>query len=286
MPPPKAHARLSSDQVERIRQWIEQGAKWQPHWAFVAPKRPAVPQVNDSAWVRNPIDAFILERLGQEGLTPSPEADRETIIRRVTLDLTGLPPTPEEIDAFLADAAPDSYERLVDRLLAAPRYGERMATPWLNAARYADTYGYQSDGDVSMWRWRDWVIEAFNANMPFDQFTIEQLAGDLLPNPSLEQRLATGFNRNHRANSEGGAIPEEFRTEYVVDRVDTTATVWLGLTVICARCHDHKYDPISQREFYQLFAFFNNVPEDGRARKKGNTPPFMAAPTRAQRTDK
>ena len=285
MPPPEVRERLSLEQIERIRLWIEQGAKWQPHWAFAPLERPAVPEANDAVWIRNAIDAFILARLEQEKLTQSPEADRETLIRRVTFDLTGLPPTPEEIEAFLADDTPNAYERLVDRLLDSPRYGERMATPWLNAARYADTYGYQDDGEVSMWRWRDWVIDAFNANMPYDQFTIEQLAGDLLPDPTLDQRLATGFNRNHRANSEGGAIPEEFRTEYVVDRVDTTATVWLGLTLICARCHDHKYDPISQREFYQLFAFFNNVPEDGRARKTGNTPPLIPAPTREQRAE-
>jgi len=283
MPPPDIRERLAPAKVELIRRWIDEGAKWRPNWAFVAPQRPAGPRVKNAGWVRNPIDAFIIARLQQERLSPSLEADRETLIRRITLDLTGLPPTPEEVDAFLADDGPDAYERLVDRLLASPRYGERMAVPWLNAARYADTYGYQDDGEVSMWRWRDWIIEAFNANMPFDQFTIEQLAGDLLPNPTLEQRLATGFNRNHRHNSEGGAIPEEFRTEYVVDRVDTTATVWLGLTLVCARCHDHKYDPITQREFYQLFAFFNNVPEDGRARKQGNTPPLMLAPTRDQR---
>jgi hypothetical protein len=282
MPPPEAGDRLKPQQIERIRHWIEQGAKWQPHWAFTLPERPALPEVDQADWIRNDIDAFILSRLEQEGLSPSPEADRKTLIRRATFDLTGLPPTSEEVDAFVADTTPGAYERVVERLLASPRYGERMATAWLNVARYADTYGYQDDGELSMWRWRDWVIEAFNNNMRFDQFTVEQLAGDLLPNSTLEQRLATGFNRNHRANSEGGAIPEEFRTEYVVDRVDTTATVWLGLTMICARCHDHKYDPIQQREFYQLFAFFNNVPEDGRARKSGNTPPLMAAPTRNQ----
>jgi hypothetical protein len=280
--PPDEHDPLSEGEIERIRQWIEQGAQWLPHWAFVTPARPKLPSVKHASWVRNPIDRFVLAQLEQDGLTMSPEASLETLIRRVTLDLTGLPPTLEEIDAFLADTAPYAYERLVDRLFVSPRYGERMAVPWLDAARYADTYGYQDDGEVSMWRWRDWVIDAFNRNMPFDEFTTLQLAGDLLPNASIEQQLATGFNRNHRANSEGGAIPEEFRTEYVVDRVDTTATVWLGLTTICARCHDHKYDPISQREFYQLFAFFNNVPEDGRARKKGNTPPLIPAPTRDQ----
>jgi len=282
MPPPEEHGRLKPEQIELMRQWIVQGAPWQPHWAFVPPKRPVPPLIGNGSWVRNPIDAFVLSRLRQQELAPSPEADKRTLIRRVALDLTGLPPTVDEIHAFLADDSPQAYERLVDRLLDSPRYGERTAAVWLDAARYADTYGYQDDGEVSMWRWRDWVIDAFNKNMPFDQFTVEQLAGDLLPNPTLDQLLATGFNRNHRANAEGGSIPEEFRTEYVVDRVDATATTWMGLTMVCGRCHDHKYDPITQREFYEFFAFFNNVPEDGRARKKGNTPPMMDAPTRPQ----
>jgi hypothetical protein len=249
------------------------------HWAFVPPKRPPVPAIRDA---RNPIDAVIRQRLEREKLAPAPEADRATLIRRVTLDLTGLPPTPAEVDAFLDDQSPNAYEKVVARLLASPRYGERMAMRWLDAARYADTNGYQSDGERTMWRWRDWVIDAFNANMPFDQFTIEQLAGDLLPNATLEQRIATGFNRNHRGNGEGGIIPEEYAVEYVVDRVDTTATVWLGLTMGCVRCHDHKYDPFAQREYYQLFAFFNNVPEQGRAIKYGNSPPYIPSPTRDQ----
>ena len=211
--------------------------------------------MKNAAWPRNAIDSFVLNRLEHEGLTPSPEADRATLLRRVTLDLTGLPPTPAETTAFLADKAPNAYEKVVDRLLASPRYGERMAIRWLEAARYADTNGYQTDGDRIMWRWRDWVIDAFNRNMPFDQFTIEQLAGDLLPNATLDQKIATGFNRNHRGNGEGGIIPEEYAVEYVVDRVETTSTVWLGLTMGCARCHDHKYDPITQKEFYQIFAF-------------------------------
>ncbi|WP_146450704.1 DUF1553 domain-containing protein [Bythopirellula polymerisocia] len=282
MPPAEANRPLSAKQIETIRRWIDEGAVWQQHWSFTKPERPQLRTSRDDGWSKNEIDWFILQRLQQEGLTPSPEADKQTLIRRVTLDLTGLPPTPEEVDCFLADDRPNAYELLVERLLHSPRYGEQMAASWLDAARYADSYGYQDDGETSMWRWRDWVIEAFNDNMPFDQFTIEQLAGDLLPNPTFEQRIATGFNRNHRHNSEGGAIPEEFRVEYVVDRVNTTCTVWLGLTLGCARCHDHKYDPITQKEFYQLFAFFNNVPEDGRARKVGNTPPLMTAPTRAQ----
>jgi len=289
MPPADAGRQLTPRQIELLRRWIEQGAKWEAHWSFIAPERPVVPEVR-SAKIKdqNPVDGFILARLEREGLQPSPEADRAALVRRASLDLTGLPPTPAEADAFLADTSPQAYERVVDRLLASPAYGERMASRWLDAARYADTSGYQSDGERSMWRWRDWVIDAFNRNMPFDQFTIEQLAGDLLPpiagSPvaTLAQRIATGFNRNHRGNAEGGIIPEEFAAEYVVDRVDTTATVWLGLTMGCARCHDHKYDPITQREFYSVFAFFNNVPEKGRAVKIGNSPPMLTAPTDAQ----
>jgi mono/diheme cytochrome c family protein len=282
MPPADSGRQLSPRQIELLRRWIEQGAKWQAHWSFIAPMRPALPGVTDSKWPRNAVDHFILARLDREGLQPSTEAGRPALIRRVSLDLTGLPPTPAEADAFLADASPAAYERVVDRLLASPRYGERMASRWLDAARYADTSGYQSDGERSMWRWRDWVIDAFNRNLPFDRFTIEQLAGDLLPGATRAQRIATGFNRNHRGNAEGGIIPEEYAAEYVVDRVDTTATVWLGLTMGCARCHDHKYDPISQREFYEVFAFFNNVPEKGRAIKIGNSPPVITAPTEAQ----
>ncbi|MCI0457101.1 MAG: DUF1553 domain-containing protein [Gemmataceae bacterium] len=282
MPPASTGHRLSGGQIDTLRRWIEQGAKWQKHWSLIPPSRADLPPVKDRRWPRNGIDPFILARLGKEDLRPAPEADRITLLRRVTLDLTGLPPTPSEVDAFLADTRPGSYERAVERLLASPRYGERMAIRWLEAARYADTNGYQTDGERFMWRWRDWVIEALNQNMPFDQFTIEQIAGDMLPSPTLEQRIATGFNRNHRGNAEGGVIPEEYAVEYVVDRVDTTATVWLGLTMGCAKCHDHKYDPVSQREFYQVFAYFNNVPERGKAVKYGNSPPFIKAPTREQ----
>jgi hypothetical protein len=282
MPPVKFARKLSERQIELLRHWIAQGAKWQPHWSFLPPKRPPLPRVRNAAWTRNGIDSFILERLEGEGLQPSPEADRITLLRRVTLDLTGLPPTPAEVDAFLNDSSPGVYEKVVDRLLASPRFGERMAVPWLNAARYADTNGYQSDGERSMWRWRDWVIDAFNRNMPFDQFTVEQLAGDMLPGVTLDQQIASGFNRNHRGNAEGGIIPEEYAVEYVVDRVDTTATVWLGLTMGCARCHDHNFDPIKQKEFYRLFAYFNNVPERGKAIKYGNSPPIIQAPTYEQ----
>ncbi len=283
MPPAySGAAKLSAREIDTVRRWIEQGAKWQGHWSFISPKRPPLPAVSNQAWPRNAIDHFILERLGREGLKPSPEAPKTSLIRRATFDLTGLPATPSEIDAYLADSAPNAYERMIDRLLASPRYGERMAVRWLDAARYADTSGYQSDGERSMWRWRDWVIEAYNNNMPFDRFTVEQIAGDMLPNATLDQRIATGFNRNHRGNSEGGIVPEEYAVEYVVDRVDTTSTVFLGLTLGCARCHNHKYDPLTQKEYYQLFAAFNNIPEFGRASKYDNSPPYIPAPTREQ----
>ncbi len=282
MPPVRSGRKLTERQIALLRRWIEQGATWQKHWSFIPPSRPALPIVQNTRWPRGALDAFVLARLEQEGLAPSLEAEKTALIRRVTFDLTGLPPTPAEVDAFLADPAPDAYEKVVERLLHSPRFGERMAARWLDAARYADTSGYQSDGERFMWRWRDWVIDAFNHNRPFDRFTIEQLAGDLLPHPTLEQRIATGFNRNHRGNGEGGIIPEEYAVEYVVDRVETTATVWLGLTMGCARCHDHKYDPLAQKEFYQVFAFFNNVPEKGRAIKFGNSPPLILAPTPRQ----
>ncbi len=282
MPPPSAERQLSDRQIALLKRWIEEGAKWEGHWSFVPPKSPEPPRVRDQHWLRNPIDAFVLARLEAAGLEPSPEAQRTTLIRRASFDLTGLPPTPADVETFLADESPQAFANVVDRLLASPRYGERMAFRWLEASRYADTNGYQSDGERSMWRWRDWVIDAFNDNMPFDQFTVEQLAGDLLPAPTLEQRIATGFNRNHRGNGEGGVIAEEYLVEYVVDRVDTTATVWMGLTMNCARCHDHKYDPISQQDFYGVFAFFHNVPERGKAVKYGNSAPMIPAPTREQ----
>ncbi len=279
MPPVNSGRSLTSPEIELLTEWIRQGAKWQTHWAFIPPTRPALPAVKNKAWVKNPIDAFVLARLEKEGLQPAPEADRATLLRRVSFDLTGLPPTLPELDAFLNDKSPKAYEKVVDRLLADARYGERMAYKWLDAARYADTNGYQIDGERSMWRWRDWVIEAFNTNKPFDQFTLEQLAGDLLPKPSRAQRIATAFNRNHRTNSEDGLIPEEYAVEYVVDRVDTTSTVFLGLTMGCARCHNHKYDPFTQKEYYQLYAYFNSIPEDGRANNYGNSAPWISAPT-------
>lgn len=282
MPPPDAHRQLTAAEKQTLQDWIKQGAKWETHWAFQKPTLPKLPAISDPAWPRNPIDHFILHTLDQKDLSPSPSAFREKILRRVTLDLTGLPPTPAELSAFLADQEPDAYERVVDRLLASPRYGETMALPWLEASRFADTDGYQYDGPRTMWRWRDWVIESYNSNKPFDEFTIEQLAGDLLPNPTLDQKIATGFNRNHRYNSEAGLVVEEFLLENAVDRTDTTSTVFLGLTMGCARCHDHKYDPISQKNYYEMLAFFNNIPEFGRAVKAGNSEPYIPAPTRDQ----
>jgi hypothetical protein len=283
MPPAWSGApKLTDREIDLLTRWVAQGAPWQKHWSFVAPVRPDLPPVSVAGWPKNPIDNFVLARLDREGLRPSPEAERRALIRRVTLDLTGLPPTPEEVGAFVNDSSGNAYEKVVDRLLASPRYGERMAVRWLDAARYADTNGYQTDGERSMWRWRDWVIDAFNRNLPFDRFTIEQIAGDMLPQATPQQVLATGFNRNHRGNGEGGIIPEEYAIEYVVDRVETTSTVWLGLTLGCARCHNHKYDPFTQKEFYQIFAYFNNVPERGKAFKYGNSPPVIPAPTADQ----
>ena len=279
MPPRDSGKSLNAEQVALIGRWIDQGADWQGHWSFIKPRQAVIPVTGEKDWGHNAIDRFVLSRLEQEQLQPSPEAKRETLIRRVTLDLTGLPPSPAEVTDFLADQSPGAYERLVDRLLASPQFGERMAVQWLDAARYADTSGYQTDGERFMWRWRDWVIGAYNRGMPFDQFTIEQLAGDLLPNSTVKQRIATGFHRNHRANSEGGIVFDEFLVEYAADRVETTSTVWLGLTMTCARCHDHKYDPFTQRDYYQLMAYFNNIPEQGRVMKFGNSVPVMSAPT-------
>ncbi len=264
---------LKPEQLELLRQWIEQGAVWPDaesgrrgdtaqgppkHWAYVKPVRPVLPTVRNQAWVRNPIDAFVLARLEKEGLQPSPEASKETLLRRVYLDLIGLPPSVKEIDDFLADEAPNAYEKVVDRLLASQHYGERWARPWLDLARYADSNGYEKDNLRTMWKYRDWVINALNADMPFDQFTIEQLAGDMLPKPTNDQLIATGFHRNTLINQEGGIDPEEARFEILVDRANTTATVWLGSTMACAQCHNHKYDPFSQKDYYKLYAFFNS----------------------------
>jgi hypothetical protein len=282
MPPVSSGRTLTSNEIQLLQTWIAQGAKWERHWSFIPPRRRPLPEVKNRSWARNEIDYFVLKRLEQEGYSPAAEADRATLIRRASLDLTGIPPTPAEVDAFLNDRSPNAYETVVDRLLKSPRYGERMAARWLDAARYADTNGYQTDAERYMWRWRDWVIDAYNRNLPFDQFALQQIAGDMLPNATLDQRIATGFNRNHRGNGEGGIIPEEYAVEYVVDRVDTTSTVFLGLTLGCARCHDHKYDPFAQKEFYQLFAYFNNIPERGKANKYGNSAPMIQAPTVAE----
>jgi mono/diheme cytochrome c family protein len=282
MPPPSAGKPLSTSQIETLARWLRQGAEWSEHWSFVAPRRPVVPAVARRDWPLNPLDSFVLARLEREGIAPSPPAEPAALARRLSLDLTGLPPTPEELDLFLADREPGSVGRLIERLVASERYGEHMAHYWLDAARYADTNGYHIDNERYMWRWRDWVIAAFNDNLPYDRFTIEQLAGDLLDEPSFEQRLATGFNRNHMINFEGGAIPEEYQAQYVFDRVDTTSTVWMGLTAGCAKCHDHKFDPLSQREYYELAAFFNTVDEKGLDGQSGNAKPMMPAPTPEQ----
>lgn len=282
MPPPKSGRKLSPQQVELIKRWIDQGAPWGKHWAFETPRRPAVPESRDAALMRHPIDAFVRARLEREGLSPAPEASRETLIRRVTLDLTGLPPTPAEVDAFVADSAPDAFEKVVDRLLSSPRFGERMVWEWLDAARYADTNGYQGDPTRTMYFWRDWVIQALNDNMPFDQFSVEQLAGDLLPSPTQSQLIATGFHRNHMINGEGGRIAEESRVDYVQDRVETTGTVWMGLTLNCCRCHDHKFDPLAQREYYQLAAYFNSIDESGANDAGGLANPIISLATLEQ----
>jgi hypothetical protein len=282
MPPPKSGKTLTTHQVELLTRWIDQGAPWHKHWAFEPIGRPAVPAVRNNGWTRNPIDRFILARLEKEGLAPSPEAPRATLVRRLTLDLAGLPPEPGEADAFVL-GGPSAYDALVDRLLASPLYGERMAMDWLDGARFADTNGYQNDFARTMWPWRDWVITAYNRNLPFDRFAIEQLAGDLLPKASLNERIATGFNRNNRTVTEAGSIEEEWRVENGVDRVETTATVFLGLTVGCARCHDHKFDPISQADFYRFFGFFNSVNEQGvYTETRGNVPPLVPLPTAAE----
>lgn len=278
MPPAESGKALSEAQKQLLVRWVESGSEFQPLWSFMAPQRPSLPRVEQVEWVRGDLDRFILHRLEKEGLKPSPQADKTTLIRRVTLDLTGLPPTPGEVADFLSDVSATAYERVIDRLLDSPRYGEHMAAGWLEAARYADTDGYQNDRYRYQHVWRDWVILAFNENKPFDEFVIEQLAGDMLPGATLKQQIATGFCRNHRINSEDGSIPAEWHVENVVDRVDTFGTVFLGLTVGCARCHDHKYDPISQKEYYQLFAYFNNVPEWGIGPNNGNSPPFIQVP--------
>ncbi|HEV7405658.1 MAG TPA: DUF1549 domain-containing protein, partial [Chthoniobacteraceae bacterium] len=281
MPPPKSHKTLSAAEKETIKRWIEQGAKYERHWSFEVPKRAALPTVKDQAWVRNPIDAFILARLDKAGLKPAPEADRRTLARRVSLDLTGLPPKPEEVEAFVNDTAPDAYEKLVARLMDTPQYGEHRGRYWLDAARYADTHGIHIDNYREMWPYRDWVIAAFNRNQAFDQFTVEQIAGDLLPNPTREQLLATGFHRCNPTTSEGGTIDEELLAIYANDRVTTTSWVWLGLTANCAACHDHKFDPITQKDFYSMAAFFRNTTQPAKDGNVKDTKPVLYLPAAA-----
>lgn len=263
MPPPDSGLQLSADEKKLLTRWISDGAAWAGHWAFEPIAAPQPPTVSNASWCRNDIDRFVVARQEADGVAQNPMADRELLIRRATFDLTGLPPTLAEIDAFLADTSPNAFEKVVDRLLASAHFGERMAADWLDVARYSDTYGYQVDRDRYVWPWRDWVVRAFNDNMPHDRFILEQLAGDMLPGATRDQRLATTFNRLHPQKVEGGSVPEEFRVEYVADRTQTVATAFMGLTFECCRCHDHKYDPISQREYYQLFSFFNNIDEAG-----------------------
>ena len=282
MPPTSFNKTLTTEQIETIKKWIIEGANWEEHWAFTTPVRPTPPAVKNADWVKNPIDAFILARLEKEGLQPAKKADRRTLIRRLSFDLTGLPPTLEEIHNFLNDDTPNAYENLIDTFMKKPEYGEHIGRFWLDVARYGDTHGLHLDNYREMWPYRDWVIKAFNDKMPFDQFTIEQLAGDLLPEPTLDQRVATGFNRCHVTTSEGGSIAEEYYVRYAVDRVNTTSTVWMGLTAGCAQCHDHKYDPISQKEYYQLFAYFNNITENAMDGNRKDSPPVVKLPTAEQ----
>jgi uncharacterized protein DUF1553/uncharacterized protein DUF1549/concanavalin A-like lectin/glucanase superfamily protein/cytochrome c len=279
MPPPESGLKLSEREVAMIAKWIDQGAEYKPHWAFIAPKISQSPEVKKTNWVKNPIDKFVLQKLEGSNLEPNVQASKEILLRRATLDLTGLPPTLGEIDAFMADKAPDAFEKVVDRLLNSPHYGERMALEWLDVARYADSNGYSQDGLRTMWPWRDWVIDAFNDNMPFDQFLTWQVAGDKLPNATKDQRLASGFLRNNRLNGEGGIVDEEYRVEYAIDRTETVATSMMGITMQCARCHDHKYDPISQEEYFQMFAFFNSTNESGLSQNDGNSGPQVLLTT-------
>ena len=286
MPPPESKKPMSKEEISLFKTWIAEGAKWEDHWSFSAIKQPALPEVSNPDWIRNPIDRFVLRNLDKRGLKPSPEADRRTLARRLFLDLTGLPPSPAEVKGFLDDKSPDALERLVDRLLSSDGYAERMTLVWMDAARYGDTSVFHDDGPRTMWPWRDWVLNAYKNNMPFDQFTIEQLAGDLLPESTVDQKIASGFNRNHATTDEGGVIAEEFRVEYVVDRVKTTANVWMGLTMECAQCHSHMYDPISQEEYYSFYAFYNNNADPGMQTRRGNQAPVVNVESSDQKKKK
>jgi uncharacterized protein DUF1553/uncharacterized protein DUF1549/concanavalin A-like lectin/glucanase superfamily protein/cytochrome c len=275
MPPKDSKLTVSEYEMALLERWIDEGAEWKQHWSFIPPEKAEIPKNVENDWPKNEIDYFILARMKREGLSPSPEAEKEKLIRRVTFDITGLPPTLDELNNFLSDTSLDAYEKIVDRLFESPRYAERITTEWLDVARYADTHGYQGDTKRRMWPWRDWVIKAFNENMPYDQFVTWQLAGDHLANPTREQLIATGFNRNHMMNGEGGIIDEEFRVEYVADRTNTTAKAFMGLTMECARCHDHKYDPIKQKEYFGLYAFYNNVEELGMTVNDADVYPYI-----------
>jgi hypothetical protein len=283
MPPPKSHKKLTESQKETLKRWIAAGAEYQPHWSFLPPQKPEPPMVKNTAWIRNPIDRFILAELEKRGLAPAPEADRRTLARRLSLDLTGLPPAPADVEAFVNDPATDAYERYVHRLLQSPHWGEHRGRYWLDAARYADTHGIHFDNFREMWTYRDWVIAAFNRNLPFDRFTVEQLAGDLLPDPTLEQKIATGFNRCNMTTNEGGAIDEEYLVLYTRDRTETASQVWMGLTAGCAVCHEHKFDPLSQREFYELAAFFNHTTQKAMDGNIKDTPPIITVPNPSDR---
>src|SRR5262249_18977214 len=278
MPPPKTKKKLTAAQKETLKRWIAEGAEYQPHWSFIAPKRPPLPAVKNKAWVRNPIDFFVLAELEKRGLTPAPEADRRTIARRLSLALIGLPPQPWEVEAFVNDTRPDAYERFVDYLLESPHWGEHRGRYWLDAARYADTHGIHFDNYREIWAYRDWVINAFNKNLTFDKFTLYQLAGDLLPNRTIDQQVASGFNRCNITTNEGGAINEEYLVLYTRDRTETTSQTWLGLTTGCAVCPDHKFDPITQRDFYSLAAFFNNPPQAAMDGNIKDPPPTILVP--------
>lgn len=284
MPPPSTKKSLTARQKDLLKRWIASGAEYQPHWSFIAPVRPAVPKVKRAPWVRNPIDAFVLARLEAAGLEPAPEADRRTLARRLSLDLTGLPPAPELVDAFVADQSPNAYEALVDKLMESKQWGEHRGRYWLDAARYADTHGIHFDNFREMWTYRDAVIAAFNRNTPFDQFTIEQLAGDLLPNRTMDQQIESGFNRCNITTNEGGTIPEEYYVLYARDRTETFGQVWLGMTVGCSVCHDHKFDPVSQKDFYSLAAFFNNTTQNAMDGNVKDTPPIISVPLVSDRT--
>jgi len=276
MPPPESNLKLTRNEKEILKRWIEQGANWKEHWSFIPPSDPEIPSIENKAWASNPIDNFILEKLSTIDLEPSPELSKQKLIRRLSFDLRGLPPSLEEINSFIEDDSERNYERIIDDYLSSDAFAEKMTNAWLDLARYADTHGYQDDLERIMWPWRDWVIHAFKQNMPYDQFVLWQIAGDLLPNASKEQIIATAFNRNHKITQEGGAIPEEYRAEYVTDRTNTFGTAFLGLTFECAKCHDHKYDPISQLEYFQLYSFFNNVDEIGIIEEYGQVPePFL-----------